>query len=48
MELGRIVEETRTLVASELPDLELQLRFPPGTGPEAWTIETDATGDPRH
>ncbi len=47
-ELGRIVEETRTLVASELPDLELPLRFPPGTRQQAWTIEPNAAGDPRH
>jgi predicted nucleotidyltransferase len=47
-ELARIVEETRTLVASELPDLELPLRFPPGTRQQAWTIEPNAAGDQRH
>lgn len=35
-ELGRPVEETRVLVAREFPDLELPLRFPPGTRQEPW------------
>jgi hypothetical protein len=30
-ELGRLIEETRALVSAELPELELPLRFPPGT-----------------
>jgi hypothetical protein len=36
-ELGRLVDETRALVAAELPDLELPLRFRPerASGPGA-------------
>jgi hypothetical protein len=37
VELGRLVEETRALVAGELPDLELPLRFPPGTRQRPWS-----------
>ena len=37
-ELGRLVLETRDLVAEELPDLELPLRRPPGTRAEPWRI----------
>jgi hypothetical protein len=37
-ELGRLVVETRDLVARELPDLELPLRRPPGTRAEPWQI----------
>lgn len=37
-ELGCLVEETRALVATELPDLELPLRFPPGTRQQPWSI----------
>jgi hypothetical protein len=37
-ELGRLVVETRDLVARELPDLELPLRRPPGTRAEPWHI----------
>lgn len=37
-ELGRLVEETRALVVSELPDVELPLRFPPGTRQPPWSI----------
>jgi hypothetical protein len=37
-ELGRLVLETRGLVARELPDLELPLRRPPGTRAEPWRI----------
>ncbi len=37
-ELGRLVDETRALVAHELPDLELPLRFPPGTRQQPWSI----------
>jgi predicted nucleotidyltransferase len=37
-ELGRLVDETRMLVAPELPDLELALRFPPGTRQQPWSI----------
>jgi predicted nucleotidyltransferase len=33
---GQLVEETRQLVASELPDLELPLPFPPGTHQQPW------------
>lgn len=35
-ELGRLVEETRVLVAAELPDLDLPLRHPPGTRQRPW------------
>jgi predicted nucleotidyltransferase len=35
-ELGRLVVETRDLVARELPDLELPLRRPPGTRVQPW------------
>jgi predicted nucleotidyltransferase len=35
-ELGHLVDETRALVAVELPDLELPLRFPPGIRQEPW------------
>ena len=38
LELGRLVEETRALVAAGLPDLELPLRFPPGTRQQPWSI----------
>ncbi|HZR95298.1 MAG TPA: nucleotidyltransferase domain-containing protein [Gaiellaceae bacterium] len=37
-ELGRLVVETRDLVARELPDLELPLRRPPGTRIEEWAL----------
>ncbi len=36
VELGRLVDETRTLVARELPEMELPLRFPPGTRQQPW------------
>ena len=36
-ELGRLIEETRALVAAELPDVELSLPFPPGTRQRAWS-----------
>ena len=36
-ELGRLVEETRVLVAAELPELELPLQFPPGTRQQQWS-----------
>lgn len=36
-ELGRLVDETRALVAAELPDLDLPLRFPPGTRQVPWS-----------
>ena len=29
--VGVLIEETRALVSAELPELELPLRFPPGT-----------------
>ncbi|HSI97154.1 MAG TPA: hypothetical protein VK926_02240 [Gaiellaceae bacterium] len=38
-ELGRLVDETRELVAQDLPDLDLPLRFPPGLRQEPWSIE---------
>lgn len=37
-ELGQLVTETRELVAVELPDLDLPLRFPPGTRQRPWQI----------
>ncbi len=37
-ELGRLVVETRDLVARELPDLELPLRRAPGTHAKPWRI----------
>jgi predicted nucleotidyltransferase len=37
-ELGRLVEETRALVAAELPDVDLSLRFPPETRQPPWSI----------
>jgi hypothetical protein len=37
-ELGRLVEETRDLVTSELPDLELVLRVPPGIEIQPWSL----------
>ncbi len=37
-ELGRLIEETRALVLAELPDLELPLRFPPGTRQQPWSL----------
>lgn len=37
-ELGRLVVETRGLVARELPDLELPLRRPPGARAAPWQI----------
>jgi hypothetical protein len=35
-ELGRLVEETRALVAQELPDVELSLEYPPSTRQRPW------------
>jgi predicted nucleotidyltransferase len=37
-ELGRLVVETRELVARELPELELPLRRPPGTRAQPWSV----------
>lgn len=37
-ELGQLVTETRELVAVELPDLDLPMRFPPGTRQRPWRI----------
>jgi hypothetical protein len=37
VELGRLVEETRELVLAELPELDLPLRFPPGTRQRPWS-----------
>jgi hypothetical protein len=39
-ELGRLVEETRALVAAELPGLGLPLRFPPETRQQPWALES--------
>ena len=36
-ELARLVEETRALVAAELPDLELALPFPTDARREPWS-----------
>lgn len=36
-QLGRLIGETRAIVAAELPDLELPLRFPPGTRQQRWS-----------
>jgi predicted nucleotidyltransferase len=41
-ELGRLVEETRVLVSTEFPDLELPLRYPPGTRQEPWREPSSA------
>lgn len=40
-ELESLVEETRALVAAELPDVELPLRFAPGTRQQPWLIRAD-------
>ncbi len=37
-ELERLVEETLTLVETELPDFDTGMRFPPGTRHQPWTI----------
>jgi len=47
-ELGRLVEEARALVSSELPEVELPLRFPPGTRQQAWSIQTNTADGARH
>jgi predicted nucleotidyltransferase len=47
-ELERLVEETRALVATELPDLELPLPFAPGTRQQAWAIRPDPADAARH
>lgn len=47
-ELERLVEETRALVATELPDLELPLPFAPGTRQQAWAIRADPADAARH
>lgn len=39
-EFGRLVEETRTLVASEFPELELSIEFPVAARKEAWAATT--------
>jgi predicted nucleotidyltransferase len=36
-ELGRLINETRALVAAELPGVELPLPFPPGTRQQPWS-----------
>lgn len=36
-ELERLVEETRELVLRDLPGLDLQMRFPPGTRQRPWS-----------
>jgi predicted nucleotidyltransferase len=38
-ELERLVEETHALVAAELQDLELPLRFAPGTRQQPWSLQ---------
>jgi predicted nucleotidyltransferase len=38
-ELGRLVEETRTLVHREFPEMELPLRLSPATRQKPWTAE---------
>jgi predicted nucleotidyltransferase len=42
-ELGRLVQETHALVAAELPDLELPLRFAPGDRQQRWSLEENPT-----
>jgi predicted nucleotidyltransferase len=37
-ELGRLVEETKALIADELPDVELAVRFSPGTRQQPWSV----------
>lgn len=37
-ELERLVDETRALVAAELADVDLALRFPPGARQRSWQI----------
>ena len=37
-ELGRLVEETRAIVAAELPDLDLPLAFAPGRRQQPWRV----------
>lgn len=38
VELERLIDETRMLVAAELPELDLTLPFPPGTRKQPWQI----------
>jgi predicted nucleotidyltransferase len=38
-ELERLVEEIHALVSAELPDLDLTLRFPPGTRQRLWQMD---------
>jgi predicted nucleotidyltransferase len=45
-ELGRLVEETRALVASELPELELRLEFPPAERQRPWRIPASPPSPP--
>lgn len=40
-ELEQLIDETYALVAAELPDLDLALRFPPGTRQRPWRIEEE-------
>ncbi len=47
-ELGRLLQEARALVAAELPELELPLRFAPGTRQQPWSIEADPADAARH
>jgi hypothetical protein len=37
-ELEQLIDETRALVATELPEVDLALRFPPGTRQRPWQI----------
>jgi hypothetical protein len=43
-DLGRLVLETRDLVARELPGLDLPLRRPPGTRAQPWRAQPSRTG----
>lgn len=44
-EFGTLIEETRQLVHQELPDLDLQLPFPPGTRQHPWSLPEQTTVD---
>ncbi len=37
-ELGRLIEETCALVSTDLTELELPLRFQPGTRQQRWSL----------
>jgi hypothetical protein len=38
-ELGRLIQETAVLVQVELPEVDVRLRFPPGTRQPRWRID---------